>query len=96
MLTGGIGADTFHFEVLSSTGGGLSYETGWGHDVITDFELGTDHLDIQGENGAVTVTDTAGGTLVSVVTFGPFGGQSLTTILLQNLHGVTDIGDLIA
>jgi Ca2+-binding RTX toxin-like protein len=95
-LTGGAGADTFHFVVGTGSSGHFSWTTGWGNDVITDFQLGTDHLEIGGAAAPTTVTDTAAGTLVSVTVFSPFGTQSTTTILLQGVHGVTSLGDLLA
>ncbi|MCJ2178013.1 calcium-binding protein [Novosphingobium album (ex Hu et al. 2023)] len=74
VLTGGEGADTFQFNV------GPEY-LGLGSDIVTDFTLGEDHLEIKnGDASLVTFADT--GTDVAVYYDG---------VLIAELQGVADI-----
>lgn len=97
-LSGGAGADTFRFEIRNTPGPyDTTYQLGWGDDVITDFVVGTDRLDLGIFAEEAMVTDTAQGTVVEVTLKGwLITPVPTTSILLKGVHGVTSIDDLIA
>jgi serralysin len=75
VLHGGSGADTFVFYRAE------------GHDRITDFQRGVDHLEFRGISGReIAWTATDGGVIVS---YGGLGGQAAD-------HGEIFIADIIA
>jgi Ca2+-binding RTX toxin-like protein len=84
-MTGGSGADTF---VVFTAGSGHSVSSG--NDIITDFEVGIDHIQLilyaPGGGAPNTATDQVDGTLVTIFNLG--------TILLQGVHGAT-IADIL-
>lgn len=80
---GGDGSDTFVFR---------NFDTGWGNDVILDFQLGVDKLEFAGSLPDATLTDTSDGLLVSF----DFGNGLQTGVTLRGISGVTNLGDLLA
>jgi Ca2+-binding RTX toxin-like protein len=87
-LSGGLGADIFNFVVTQSPQGSTIHERGWRHDVITDFQLGVDRLNIVTGINDPVLTDTAEGLLVTVqlqLAFPSDGADA--TILLKGVHG---------
>jgi len=78
-LSGGEGQDHFQFDIGYNSSGADN----WGNDIITDFDTSEDMLYIAvaaGDANALTVTDTAGGALVSYD-----NGGSVSTILLEGV-----------
>ncbi|NVJ69363.1 MAG: hypothetical protein HWE08_03340 [Alphaproteobacteria bacterium] len=78
-MTGGAGQDHFQFDIGYNSSGADN----WGHDVITDFDPTEDMLYVavlNGDANAFSITDTAGGALISYDNDG-----SLSTILLQGV-----------
>lgn len=96
-LTGGAGRDIFHFDVVTRTSGHFRWETGWGQDTITDFEVGRDLLCFEGLNPSrpLTIEDTPDGILVTYELRGAFGDTTPTTVLLAGIHGNYTADDLI-
>ena len=72
-MTGGIGADQFWYN-----------GTGWGNDVITDFQLGLDQIDLRGVSGAhplsLSTVQSGADTVISYT-----NGATTSTITLQNV-----------
>ncbi|WP_425054001.1 M10 family metallopeptidase C-terminal domain-containing protein [Psychromarinibacter sp. S121] len=96
-LTGGSGADIFVFETVSDSAIGAD------EDVITDFETGTDHVDLSalaagltlsiggaltGSGPSARTAETGGGTMVFVDANGD--GSSDLRVTLQGTTGVTE------
>lgn len=106
-LTGGSNVDTFIF-TRQSLFNGSEYARqyfSFGNDVITDFVVGTDRLQISGAVNS-TIADTTEGVLVTVNFYArgsyEIAGDTTTpgalissTILLQGLHGAYGLGDLV-
>ena len=72
-MTGGAGADMFWYN-----------GTGWGNDVITDFQLGIDQIDLRGVSGAhplsLLTVQSGADTVISYT-----NGATTSTITLQNV-----------
>ena len=96
-LAGNAGADVFHFDVITRKSGHFTWETGWGHDVIADFQVGRDSLSFEGIDAAAeaTIADTADGLLITYHLRGAFGDTTPTTILLAGVHGDYGMDHLI-
>jgi Ca2+-binding RTX toxin-like protein len=92
LLTGGTGADTFVFtNFLYQQNPRIPVKNyGFGHDVITDFSIGTDHLSTTNfASASAVIQDTSSGLLIT------FGTASPGDILLNGVHSSTaTIADL--
>ncbi len=91
-LGGGTGSDTFTFTSYLKTYGRDSWVEGWGNDVITDFQLGVDHILFTGPVTSYTISDTVDGVFVQMALTTPFGGfppgaLRYTSVLLEGVHG---------
>ncbi len=100
-LTGGADADTFVFYNLRTTAQPrfAAYDQGWGSDVITDFQVGVDHLSLTGNLVPMTVQDTAAGLLITgqmLQSINNPPGAYTASILLQGVHGPYTMADLLA
>jgi Ca2+-binding RTX toxin-like protein len=89
-LTGGAGADTF------------GYASHWGHDTITDFEIGQDILDMQDVSGLtsfsqLTITNTAQG---ATIAFGDdtivLNGVSLAQLTAASFQFAQPVGQQLS
>jgi Ca2+-binding RTX toxin-like protein len=93
VFTGGSGSDLFYFLTLPNGGA----PKGWGNQVITDFELGIDRIDLDegSASGTPELTQTAEGLLFAYQYDNPTPGAEDATILFRGLHapGVT-VADL--
>jgi Ca2+-binding RTX toxin-like protein len=84
LLSGGAGTDTFIFAVTNVGSAQQPRYVGFGHDAITDFAIGTDHLTLSGIlSSSAVIQDTSDGLLVS------FGNTSYGDILLSGVHSTT-------
>jgi Ca2+-binding RTX toxin-like protein len=103
VLSGGTGNDTFVFRRESYSGGRQYFS--FGNDVITDFVVGADKLQISNAVSSA-VTDTTAGLLVTVNFYASLPYEGLrnpatpgalisSSILLQGLHGNYGLGDLV-
>lgn len=100
-LTGGVDADTFVFNNVCTTAQPRfpAYDQGWGSDIITDFQVGVDHLSLTGNLLPMIIQDTAAGLLISgqmLQSINNPPGSHTATILLQGVHGTYTMADLLA
>lgn len=87
LLTGGEGVDLFDFAIINNASS-ETFNTGWGQDIITDFQVGVDHLRIYelptgNLNVPLALVATAAGLMVNYT--GIVGDSA--SILLQGVSG---------
>lgn len=92
-LTGGPDSDTFAFTVIRQTSGHFTWDEGFGTDIITDFQLGIDHIQFTGPT-APALIDTPKGLVLKVSLLQAMGQPPKTASVL--LRGVRASGLTLA